>query len=1022
MALAKQQLDISFAQGLDTKTDPNRVSPGRFLSLQNSVFDKLGQLTKRNGFPKLATLPDSSSTFLTTFNGNLTAIGNNFQAYSSGNMSWVNKGPFKPVKLSTLTLIRSNLTQVSSDAAIASNGYVCTVYSESGNGSTTFKYVVADSVTGQNIVSPMDLPISAGTVVEGARVFILSSYFIIIYPNTVAGVTSLKYIAVSILNPASSTLPANITASYTPGTSAFDGAVTNNRLFIAYNTQAGGQSVKVTYLTATLTLVTPVTFTSEIATIISVTADMFVPANPTIYISMYDDSSQVSKVMGLDQNLNTILSPTTLFSAMDISALTASAYNGILTVYSEEAIDYGYDSAIPTHLINKLKITRSGTTLSNIVLLRSVGLASKAFLVNGLSYILTVYDSPYQPTYFLSDENGNLSVKLAYSNAGGYITGNLPSVTVNGNLAQCSYLIKDLIQSVNKNTAVPAGTPTAGIYAQTGINLVNINLNSSNIITSEIGNNLNLTGGFLWSYDGYSPVEQGFHLYPDSVEATWSATGGAIPAQPDGATNTNAYWYQATYEWADNQGNQFKSSPSIPVAVTTTGSAMTGSISIDVPTLRLTYKTANPVKIVIYRWSVAQQVYYQVTSISTPTLNDLSVDYITFVDTLSDATILGNNILYTTGGVLEDIAAPACNTMTLFNNRLWVLDAEDQNLLWFSKQVIEATPIEMSDLLTVYVAPTISAQGSTGPIVALAALDDKLIIFKKDAIYYLNGNGPDNTGANNQYSQPSFITSTVGCSDQNSIVFIPQGIMFQSDKGIWLLDRNLSTNYIGSPVEQFNSNIVVSALNIPGTNQVRFTLDSGITLMYDYFVNQWGTFVGIPGISSTLSDGLHTYLNSSGQVFRELPNTYLDNSNPVLMAAQTGWMALAGVQGFERFYDMQVLGNYISPFILRMQMTYDYNQFSPLQTTIVTPANIYSTYGSDSVYGGGEVYGGQGKVFEAQVFPQQQKCESFQIAFQEVYDPSFGVAAGAGLTLTGLTLTVGLKKGTRNNPASRSFG
>ena len=146
------------------------------------------------------------------------------------------------------------------------------------------------------------------------------------------------------------------------------------------------------------------------------------------------------------------------------------------------------------------------------------------------------------------------------------------------------------------------------------------------------------------------------------------------------------------------------------------------------------------------------------------------MDYVTITDTLPDNQIVGNALIYTTGSVVEDIAAPASTASALFNNRLWLVDAEDQNLLWFSKQVIEAVPVEMSDLLTLYVAPTSGAQGSTGVITALAPMDDKLIIFKRDAIYYINGTGPDNTGANSQYSDPIFITSAVGCNNPSSIV------------------------------------------------------------------------------------------------------------------------------------------------------------------------------------------------------------------------------------------------------------
>ena len=193
----------------------------------------------------------------------------------------------------------------------------------------------------------------------------------------------------------------------------------------------------------------------------------------------------------------------------------------------------------------------------------------------------------------------------------------------------------------------------------------------------------------------YLPVEQNFFLYPDSIEVAGSGTSGSMSAQQ--------YYYQATYEWTDNQGNAYRSAPSIPVTVTLTSDT---SVLINIPTLRLTYKTANPVKTVIYRWSVAQQVYYQVTSITAPLLNNTTVDQVSYTDTASDATILGNNIIYTNGGVVEDTNGPASNIFTLFDTRFWLVDAEDPNLLWFSKQVIENTPVEMSDLFTFYVAPT----------------------------------------------------------------------------------------------------------------------------------------------------------------------------------------------------------------------------------------------------------------------------------------------------------------------------
>lgn len=1035
--LVKQSIDISFAQGLDTKTDHKRVQIGKFLSLENTVFDKGGLLQKRNGYGALATLPNSSYSYLTTFNGNLTAIGSNIAALNTAGATYVARGEIAPMSVSTLPLIRNNLNQTACDAAVAPNGLVCTVYLESNGSSVVNKYAIADSVTGQNLVAPTIIPVASGTVSGGMRVFVLANNFIMIFTNTIGGSAHLQYVAVSINNPTIISANIDIAAGYTPATTlSWDGFVAGSNLYIAYNTTSGGQSIKVTYLSRSLGApVSPATFSGAVASIVSVTADT-TGISPVIYVSYWASTGPLAAVLAVDQNLNVLLAPAGLTAAANIVNLASAAQNGSVMIFIEMTDAYYSGSGLPTNFVKFFNVTLAGAQTAGISL-RSVGLGSKAFIVNGQIYYLAAYSSSFQPTYFLV--NGSLSTsaapviagKLAYENGGGYLTLGLPGISISGTTAALPYLYKDLIEAVNKNTAVPAGSQTAGIYSQTGINLGRFDFGTQGLDTAEIGGDLHLSGGFLWMYDGYLPVEHNFFLWPDSTaaanstEAVWSTTGGAIHAQPDNSTNNNAYYYQITYEWTDNQGNAFRSAPSIPIAVTTTGSVTTGSILITVPTLRITMKTANPVKIVIYRWSVAQEEYYQVTSISSPLLNDPTIDELTFTDTLADPSILGNNLIYTTGGIIEDVNAPASNLLTLFDTRLWLVDAEDPNLLWFSKQVIEATPVEMSDLLTLYVPPTTASQGSTGPITALAVMDDKLIIFKKDTIYYINGTGPDNTGLNNQYSPVTFITSSVGCANQKSIALMPMGLMFQSDKGIWLLGRGLDTEYIGAPVEDFTLTASVnSAVGVPETNQVRFTLDSGITLMYDYYYAQWGTFVGVSAISSCIFQGLHTFINQYGAVYQEAPGLYVDGSNPVLIQFQTGPLRLDQLQSYQRAYFFYILGTYISPHKLMCSITYDY-EAGPSHSVLITPNNYGTAYGSgpsQSPYGQGTPYGGPSNLEIWRVFLDRQRCMAISITLQEIYDATFGVAAGAGLTISGLNVVCGFKKGFHPQSAATSVG
>ena len=137
--LNKQSAPINFSKGLDTKTDPFQVPVGNFLALENSIFTKGGLLQKRNGFGKLTTLPDNTYTNVTTFNGNLTAIGSKIQAYSNGSNTWIDKGTLRPVGVDVLPVVRSNTNQTQCDAVVSSNNLVCTTYIDNNGSSDSYK-------------------------------------------------------------------------------------------------------------------------------------------------------------------------------------------------------------------------------------------------------------------------------------------------------------------------------------------------------------------------------------------------------------------------------------------------------------------------------------------------------------------------------------------------------------------------------------------------------------------------------------------------------------------------------------------------------------------------------------------------------------------------------------------------------------------------------------------------------------------------------------------------------------------
>lgn len=1018
MGLQKQGQTFAFGHGLALKDNVDVIPFGKFQSLSNCIFDTLGQFTKRNGFGTLNSTIGSIS-YLTTFDNNLIGLAGSIQSYSGAINQFINKGSCPNVQLSTVPLSNVLFGQSYSDVAISNNGLMCQVSTQPGPGGLLlgppYTWTVFEQATGQVIAGPTQIVSSGGTQNFSPRVFSVGSQFVILYNANKDNITAasqswLEYVTIPTSSPfvASNvfTISSNFSASAVTNTGpkrvalSFDAAVVSTSgLYVVWTDSTAAKPSSTVLNPVNNTQSNIVSFGTAGCDFISVTGD-YTTTPYTMWTAGavvntgfvgYSANTPAGVLVG-SSNVRTNGSGTIAISSITFTVLNVAmtAQQGSMTAYVEVANSYKYDDTIKSNVIYAQSVgtaVNSSVSVGRLVS-RGLGLASHGFIVNSSSYVLTKWLSPFQSTYFLINSTGQVQAKLAYGNASpaGYYTQGLPGVSIIGSSSYVPYLFQTTVQPVGNKTSV--GSQSVGIYGPLGVNLAQFNFGTNIPTPKEIGNSLVLGGGFLGSYDGQQFTENDFFLFPDSLQVIGSgdASRGFISPQP--------YFYQAIYEWIDNKGNIFRSTPSIPAQVNiSSGTALN---TVHLPMLRNSYKNYpygglnTPAQIKLFRWSAAQPIYY-LTANYVPLLSDINNDSTTFFDGRSDSQIIGGEILYTNGGTVEDVNGPATKAMTTFDSRLWLIDGEDQNLLWFSKQVIENTPVEMSDLFTFYVAPNVGAEGPTGVMNCLAPMDDKLIIFKESALYYINGVGPDNTGAQNQYSQPIFITSGVGCSNQNSIVLIPNGLMFQSNKGIWLLGRDLSTTYIGKDVEALaNIATVLSAITIPNTNQVRFTLNTGITLMYDYFVGEWGTFQGIPGISSVLYQNKHTFVNSSSSVFQETPGIYQDGLNPTLMSFTTGWVNLAGLQGYKRAYKAYLLGTYFSPHNFTMSIGYDYNS-AITQTITVNPTN---TVGSGS------------QVEQWQLNFQNPQCQSFQLTFNEVASQS----AGQGLSLTGLDLVYGTKK------------
>ena len=433
-------------------------------------------------------------------------------------------------------------------------------------------------------------------------------------------------------------------------------------------------------------------------------------------------------------------------------------------------------------------------------------------------------------------------------------------------------------------------------------------------------------------------------------------------------------------------------------------------------------------RIVLYRTLANGTNFYRASSLTAPTENNPSVATLTITDGLDDATLAARPLLYTTGGVVENIPPGAVDGVVVHRGRLWAIDAANKLRLWFSRQVQTGAPVEFSDALYL----DVDARG--GDVVGLASLDDKLIIFKRGQIFFVAGQGPDATGSLNDFSDAVLVTTDVGCLDARSIVTTPAGLMFQTSKGIYLLNRSLEVSYVGADVEAYNGATVESSQLITTTNQVRFVLSTGVALVYDYLVGQWSVFTNHPAVDSVVWLDRFCWLRSDGVAMREDPTRHDDDGRFVPLRFTTGWIGFDGnggpytaaaggrgpasLQSFQRARRLLILGEYQGAHRLRVQVGFDYND-APAQDVTITPAEP-DTYGEGPTYGDETPYGGEWQLYQWRVDLARQKCQAVQVTITD--EREGGAVSSEGVRLSALAFELGIKPGTTRVPMTQVVG
>lgn len=550
-----------------------------------------------------------------------------------------------------------------------------------------------------------------------------------------------------------------------------------------------------------------------------------------------------------------------------------------------------------------------------------------------------------------------------------------------------------------------------------------------------------------WVFDGQYITEAAFAAYPEIGTVTPSGAGGSMA--------TGVYQYIATWEWYDAKGQIHQSATSVPVTANVIGP--TGSVQLVIPCPPIGYKANQfqfvststavatpPPWIVVYRTTSGGTIFYRTTADPAPTGNQAFVGQgpITITDTQADATLTAATtaqLLYTTGGVLDNFCPPASRAVVQHKSRFFLAGCDEPAQVWPSSPFISGVAPGWNENINFL---------ATGAVRALASMDDKLILFVQRGlaygIEYVTGDGPTNLGTQSDWTPPQQIQSDSGAVDQRCVCSGPFGVLYRSNVGgpnatggIFLLGRDLTIQYVGAPVEDaLSANPVVTSMVLhPNAGRVYITCVQGdfdvplvgIRLVWDYLQNVWSQDAisdpdvpqtGVAGargavVSQTPSGPAYHWMSTSGRIYRETngigANSYTDAGTWITMQFSTSWQKLA-YSGIQQVWAVQVQSDSLDPSDLTVQLTYDYAPSSYYNETRIFSASAQATMD-------------RFPQVDVEMMPLLQKAKAIQIQLTDG-PPTGGPTAttGQGPNWATVTLEIGQDDGRYPNlgPGQRS--
>lgn len=494
-------------------------------------------------------------------------------------------------------------------------------------------------------------------------------------------------------------------------------------------------------------------------------------------------------------------------------------------------------------------------------------------------------------------------------------------------------------------------------------------------------------GSPLQVYDGHKLYEAGFLHSP-------ILSSPIAPFSVGGNLSDGIVQLKLCFRYITARGEEIFSQPSIPFAIDLNFGTSTQSFRIGAvyPYMGIdeSINDIRNIEICYFLTEVNGSVFYLHDIRKYDEQKDFDDVYLT-VDDLTG--LISKRILYTESGEDENKGVGQARYLEVFDNRLFVGGGLNADKIIYSKQ----------NRLTFY-ASEIGKDIPKGEFKpnGLVSLDNRLLVFKKNQVYQIFGNGADLFG-NGNYQNAVKLPFEQGLKDENSLVVSTQGVFFRAIEGIYLIDRGLSLAYIGKEVEDHLGDLeIVDAISKESSNEIIFSSKSivgpnpSIGLVFNYENQIWHVNTEQSIASSVNFNNKHHFLSGTSEVHFADKNTYRDGENLGMdWRLKTAWIKLNGLTGYQRLWRGTLQGIFKGAHKASVKIYYDYDDSAFEEIFINCDSPQFSIDGD----------------YEIEFLPKKQRCKSIQFEF--VFSQFEPDQHNQNAIINAIELLVGVK-GTKN--------